>query len=346
MNSFYNFILKFLDIMIGDTKSKIGSALLLVGSTLQISFVMEPDKYTLIIGDGTDIFSMLLMLIGASLLIHRYFTIKDDSITLFYGATLKNMDNKSPKNVLPRREKYKTTVKDLNRINSYSKDEVIKDYKFNKTLLGERIENKESVKVYIAALGSFPYLFLLGALVRNAYSNVKFLDFNRYKDGGKWYILPPFKTTDNLVTHKLLYNQDNTTIDDEIDRLNNNDADVGIALGYTFPIKKEVIPIPLQNNTLYLTSSEETRHDILSNEEAQEVLLKDISYYLNSLSKPNRNIHLFVSAQSSMCMNMGKYYMDNAHWSIILYNYNNETTTHDWGIKFNKGVVEHSHSVF
>jgi len=32
--------------------------------------------------------------------------------------------------------------------------------------------------------------------------------------------------------------------------------------------------------------------------------------------------------------------MDNAHGSIILYNYNNETKTHDWSIKFNKGIVE------
>jgi len=340
MNKFYNFVLKVFDLIKGDTKAKIGSLLLLAGATLQINFVIEPDKYTFSISDSTDIISMLLTIIGASLLIHRYFTIKDDSITLFYGATLSNMNNKSPESTLPRREKYKTIVKNLKRINSYDKNEVLNDYQFNKILLGERVENKESVKVYIAALGSFPYLFLLGALVRNAYSNVKFLDYNRYEDGGKWYILPAFKTTDNQLTHKLLYSKDNTTIDDEINRLNKNDTDIGIALGYTFPIKKEVIPFPLKNNTLYLTSSEETRHDILSSEESQESLLKDISYYLNSLSKPNRNIHLFVSAQSSMCMNMGKHYMDNAHGGIILYNYNNEIKTHDWKITFHKGVVE------
>jgi len=340
MNNFYNFLLKLFDLIKGDSKAKIGSLLLLAGATLQINLVIEPDKYTFSISDGTDVFSILLTIIGASLLIHRYFTIKDDSITLFYGATLQNMDNKSPKNALPRREKYKTVVKDLHRINSYDKNEVLDDYKFNKTLIGERIENKESVKIYIAALGSFPYLFLLGTLARNAYSNVKFLDFNRYKNGGKWYILPPFKTTDNQLIHKLLYSQDNTTIENEINRLNKNDNDVGIALGYTFPIRKETIPTFLQNTTLYLTSSEETRHDILSSEESQESLLKDISYYLNRLSKPNRNIHLFVSAQSSMCMNMGKHYMDNAHGSIILYNYNNDIKTHDWSITFNKGVVK------
>ncbi len=339
MNNLYNFILKFLDIMIGDTKAKIGTALLLAGATIQVNFVIEPDKYTFSISDGTDIISMLLTIIGASLLIHRYITIKDDTITLFYGATLSNMNNKSPESSLPRREKYKTIVKNLKRINSYNKDEVLDDYKFNKTLIEERIENKESVKVYIAALGSFPYLFLLGALARNAYSNVKLFDFNRYRDGGKWYILPPYNTN-NQLTHKLLYNQNNTTIEDEINRLNKNDEDIGIALGYTFPIRKETIPTFLQNTTLYLTSSEETRHDILSSEESQESLLKDISYYINRLSKPNRNIHLFVSAQSSMCMNMGKHYMDNAHGSIILYNYNNDTKTHDWSIKFNKGVVE------
>jgi hypothetical protein len=340
VNNFYNFVLKILDIMIGDTKAKIGTALVFAGSALQINFLIESDKYTFSISDGTDIISILLTIIGASLLIHRYFTIKDDSITLFYGATLSNMNNKSPKNILPRREQYKTTVRDLHRINSYSKDEVLNNYQFNKTLLGERVENKESVKVYIAALGSFPYLFLLGALARNAYSNVKFLDFNRYKDGGKWYILPPFKTTDKQLTHKLQYNQNNATIEDEINRLNKNDSDVGIALGYTFQIKKEIIPSQLQNSTLYLTSSEDTRHDILSSEESQENLLKDISYYLNSLSKPKRTIHLFVSAQSSMCMNIGKHYMDNAHGRIILYNYNNETKTHDWKITFHKGVVE------
>lgn len=151
--------------------------------------------------------------------------------------------------------------------------------------------------------------------------------------------MPLFKTTNNQLTHKLLYKQYRTTIEDEINRLNESDADVSIALGYTFPIKKEVIPPSLKDNTLYLTSSENTRHDILSSEESQEALLKDISYYLNSLSKPNRNIHLFVSAQSSMCMNMGKHYMDNAHGSIILYNYNNGTKTHDWKITFHKGVV-------
>jgi hypothetical protein len=340
VNNFYNFVFKVFDLIKGDTKAKIGSLLLLAGATLQINFVIEPDKYTFSISDGTDIISMLLTIIGASLLIHRYFTIKDDSITLFYGATLSNMNNKSPESALPRREKYKTIVKNLKRINSYDKNEVLNDYQFNKTLLGERVENKESVKVYIAALGSFPYLFLLGALARNAYSNVKFLDFNRYKDGGEWYILPPFKTTDKQLAHKLQYNQNNTTIEDEINRLNKNDSDVGIALGYTFPVKKEAIPSSLQNSTLYLTSSEDTRHDILSSEEAQELLLKDISYYLNILSKPKRSIHLFVSAQASMCMNMGKHYMDNAHGNIILYNYNNETATHDWAIKFNKGVVE------
>lgn len=339
MNNTYNFILKLLDIMIGDTKAKIGSALLVAGSALQINFILAYNKYSFSITSGTDILSIVLTIIGASLLLHRYITIKDDTVVLFYGATLKNMDNKSPQKALPRREKYKTIVKDLKRINSYNKEEVIKDYEFNKILMGERVENKESIKAYLAALGSFPYLFLLGALTRNAYSNVKILDFNRYLDGGEWYVLPPFKTTKDEFGHKLLYSNNETTIDNEIDKLNKNNDDVGIALGYTFPIKKDVIPVELRDNTLYLTSSLDTRHDILSNEESQEILLKDISYYLRALSKTDRNIHLFVSAQSSMCMNMGKHYMDNAHGTIVLHNYNNGTKTHDWTIEFNKGRV-------
>jgi hypothetical protein len=130
----------------------------------------------------------------------------------------------------------------------------------------------------LSILGSFPYLFLLGALTRNAYSNVKVLDFDRYQDGGKWYVLPLFNTTKEILTHKLHYNFKDITIDDEINRLNVNNNDVGIVLGYTFPIDKSVIPEKIRDNTLYLTTSHPTRHDILSNEESQKTLLKDISY--------------------------------------------------------------------
>ena len=72
MNDFYNFLLKLLDVIKGDTKAKIGSVLLLAGATLQVNFVIEPNKYTFSIGDGTDIISVLLTIIGVSLHISLY----------------------------------------------------------------------------------------------------------------------------------------------------------------------------------------------------------------------------------------------------------------------------------
>ncbi|MBE0513908.1 SAVED domain-containing protein [Sulfurimonas sp.] len=245
---------------------------------------------------------------------------------------------KSPKDIVPRREKSKINPVDLKRIDSYDVNEVKKNYYFNRELIQERIENKESSRAYLAALGSFPYLFLLGTLVRNAYSNTKIMDFNRYKDGGKWYVLPPMSTNAEKIVHMLHYGAN--TIDAEIYRFNQNNEDIGIALSYTFLMEKTTIPIELRNNTLYLRLSVEPRHDNVASEEIQTELLKDISYYLRTLAKPGRNIHLFVAAQASMCLNLGVNYMDNAHGQLIVYNFDRDILQHNWAVKIKNEEIE------
>lgn len=343
MGDFYNFIIKVLDYFVGDTRAKIGTALLSAGGIVKfaLSFTVDPQSKEVLLAYGSelDLLGIALIVIGAGLLIYRFFTIQDEKIPLFYAASIDNMDAKSPISAVPKKDRSKILPIELKRIDSYDRDQVLADYQINRILIQERVYSKEVNKAYIACFGSFPYMFLVGSLMRNPYSNITMIDYDRFNNKNKWYTLPVFDNNKVPLEHKLAYNNDTLTIDDELKRLKSLDGDVGISLAYTFNIEKNTIPNHLKDKTLYLTTSVGPRHDILSNEKTQKEFLKDISYYTNELSNKNRIVHFFVSAQSSMCINLGMSYMDNAHGKICLHNYNNEKNSHDWYIEFYKGNI-------
>lgn len=337
MKTIMNFILKIFELLKGDPQTKIAKYLissaliLLVGiGTLKFTY----NEYSVEYSDDINIMGYLLLIIGLIMLIHRYLTMKNNPITLVYGQGIINMNIYNPIEAVPKYERFDCISLDIKEIDSYDKKEVIEDYKFNKRLLENRIQNKNSKKVYVGALGSFPYLFLLGALFRNAYSEVITLDFDRHKS--KWYKLPLFNEKEKSITHILLHKE--KSIYEKILELNNsNKNEVGIALSYTFEINKNAIPISIKNHTLFLKHSNGIGHDKLSNEESQKELLKELSFYIATLWNTHNKIHLFVSAQASMCINIGKIYMNNAHGTLILHNYDNNSKSYNWSIEFNQG---------
>lgn len=345
MKSVMNFILKILELFKSDPKTKIAKWIFFGGLGLRgigeiiYKYTDNTTSYVLTFSDKIDYCGYFLIFIGLVLLTIRFFTIKNNPPTLAYGVGMENMDIHSPLNVIPSYERYDCLELNIPKINSYDKTLVIENYKFNQILIKERVQNKKSQKVYIGALGSFPYLFLLGALFRNAYSHIQILDYNRHSSGGgKWYILPPFNENKEKLSHKLMY--ENKTIDEKISELIQNESDeVGIALSYTFTVNKNAIPETLENNILFLEHSYGIGHDKLSNEESQKILLNELSKYVSLFADNNKKIHLFVSAQSSFCINFGKSYMNNSHGSLLLHNYDSVTKKYNWYIEFNRGLV-------
>ena len=346
MQSTMNFILKLFELLKSDPKTVIAKYIFFGGIGLrgigQIVYEYSDKNisHVFTFSDGIDYTGYLLILIGVLLLIIRFFTIKNNPPSLVYGIGIENMDIHSPLNAIPSYERYDCLELNIPKIDSYDKNKLIETYKFTDILIKERVQNKKSQKVYIGALGSFPYLFLLGGLFRNAYSHIILLDYNRHADGGgKWYKLPSINESKEKLTHQLMYEV--KTIEEKIDELNkSNSNEVGIALSYTFPINKDAIPMHLKNNILYLQNSYGIGHDKLSNEESQRELLNELSVYLASLWYKHEKIHLFVSAQSSICINIGKSYMNNAHGVLVLHNYDNDTSKYNWSVEFHKGTIK------
>lgn len=339
MKMMMNFILKIFELLKSDPKLLIAKYLISTGIVLLAGigvFTYTYKEHSIEYANNGSVIGYLFLIAGFVLLLYRYFFIKNNPATLAYGMGMENMNIHIPIEAVPKYERFDCIEINLKKIDSYNKNCVIENYNFNKILISERIKNQKSKKIYVGALGSFPYLFLLGSLFRNAYSEVITLDFNKHKS--KWYKLPSFIEGQENITHKLMY--EDMTIDEKINRLNSLEAnEVGIVLNYTFKINKNAIPSRFQSHALFLEHSYGIGHDKLSNEEAQQELLNELSVYMAALWNGHNKIHLFVSAQASMCINTGKVYMNNAHGKLVLYNYDNDSKSYNWSIEFDRGNI-------
>lgn len=283
----------------------------------------EPNYFILVVG-------FIFLIIGSYMLIKQYLKVASEHIVLYYANVLEIGDSKAPTYAMLKNDKINAVEEYLDLINSYDKDSVIEDYKHNLKSFKNRAKHKDLEKIYLGALGSFPYLYLLGTLLRNGHIQSVVLDYNRNKD--KWYRIDET----GPEAHHLVV--DGSNIKDKISELRDSDSnDIGIALSYTFNIEKSSLPLGLQENTLLLKNSINNGHDKLMNLESQKTLLDELALIIDEFKSVGKNVHLFVSAQASFCVNMGKRYQDNTMHDVNLYNYYNGVR--DWYITYDKGVV-------
>lgn len=344
----YIFIIKILELFKKDVQVKIAISILtggigLLASPVVVSliqqFVISKNGWDISLQSTPFIQSFLgymLIIIGLLMCIYKFLNANKDYLAILYlGANIQNTSQDEPQKFLPSFEKAFCTSRPLEKIDTYNKSEVITDYEFNKKLFRTHIEHNEAKNIYMAAFGSFPYLFLLGSLLRNGYRKINIMDYNRGRS--EWYILGEIGNHVHSVLDNNKHPQGHT-IENIISQLQITEGnEVGIALSYTFEIQKNTIPIHLQNQTLYLKNSAGMGHDLLSNKLSQNDLLKELSQYIEKLSQ-NKKVCLFVSAQASFCLNMGRTYMDNAHGTVVLYNYS-RNDGHNWSIEFNNSII-------
>lgn len=331
-----NFILFVLQLFKMDVKVSIAKTILSSGVLLAVGgptyniFVEIDDIKANIQVDNTGyvllVLGIVLILISVVMLIRFYTSITEHSY-LYFSPSLKGMSTEIPIYAVDKKDKYTVRAQNIGQIDSYNKASVIEEYTYLKKSFEKRFDHFESTKVYMAVIGSFPYMYLLGTLLRNGHIKSIIMDYSNAKQ--EWFTLQNYGPE---AHHELL--NSNSSIDDEINRLANNSShDVGIALSYTYEIYSNAIPQTLQDNTLYLKNSLGIGHYLLNSEETQQSLINELLQLIQKLSKNNKKIHLFVSAQTSFCVNLGKRYQDNVTGNIILHNYDAHSKSYNWEIE-------------
>lgn len=326
------------DIKVSIARTLLSSGVLLAagGPTYNIFFRKDDIEVQLQVDNtGYILFGLgiILIIISMFMLINFYKSVSKNSY-LYFSPLLKGMDSEMPIYAVDKEDKYSVTTQNIGgNVDSYRREDVVDEYQYLKKSFEKRIDHSESKKVYMAVIGSFPYMYLLGTLLRNGHIQSLIMDYSNSKQ--EWYVLQPF----GPESHHVVTNTSNS-LDDEIDNLaHNSSSDIGIALSYTYEIFPNTIPQTLQNNTLYLKNSFGLGHYLLSSEETQQSLIDELLQFIQRLSQNGKTIHLFVSAQASFCVNLGRRYQDNVTGEIILHNYNSENKLYDWSIKFSRGNV-------
>jgi len=346
-----NFIIKIWEMLKADGQTKIGMFLIATGATMLASmnfvFTINKIKIDEVAIDSLDftisdssytLVSFVFLIIGLGMLTLKYYSYYKEYVILYYSKGIPNMSDDIPYEALPKSEKLNARGVILHKnIDSYNKNDVKNGYAYINQVFNNKTYHQNAKKVYISSFASFPYLFLLGSGLRNAHAKSEVLEYNRQENSGKWTRLKEF--SDKEITHSLI--GDNCTIDAKINDIKSKEIDdIGIALSYSFPIEKSILPKEFQDTTLILSHSLGTGIESLSCKPHQEKLCKELVNIIAKLSSDKkRNIHLFVSAQASMCINIGKIYMDNAHGTLFLYNFDNSNKTYNWSIKFHKGEL-------
>ncbi len=221
------------------------------------------------------------------------------------------------------------------KINTYYKEEVVENYLHDKKYeVKSRSKNKNVENTYIASLGGFPHLYLIGSNFGSAYtSNISIFDFDRDKQ--VWY-MPNQGGTE--IKYKV--NFEDISVDEKVIELKYNGNDeVGIAISNSFTIEKESIPKELLNDTLFLVLEDSLGINNVEGQITQKSLIDQLTNIMGELSNKKTKIHLFASARASFCIKLGTYYMPQTYPIIVLYNYNKETKKRDWSIELKNSRI-------
>lgn len=184
-------------------------------------------------------------------------------------------------------------------------------------------------KVFLGGRARVPFLVAYGSCFRNI--SAKIVYYDQLHLNGKWELLDD---EDQQVS--LTYN--------DIESIQpNSDGEVGLALGFTAPIETYQLPATIQSNTLFIAPSITPTRNLIKNQDNLERISAEIKTIIDRLSgkKNCRTIHLFLSTQVSMALEIGRNYQEGTHKNWVIHNFNANEGEYTWAIKFtSNGMIE------
>jgi hypothetical protein len=178
-------------------------------------------------------------------------------------------------------------------------------------------------KVYIGGLARVPFLVAYGSLLRTLTAEVVY--FDKFQRDGKWKKLQE-------ENKKITLNYD------ELISIPNINGDIGIAIGFTTPINRNQLPEVLKNNTTIISPSIKPDRNLIQNQENLESISSEIQNIIDKLSASDnvKIIHLFLSVQSSLAIQIGRRYQEGTHRKWVVHNFNPDSGNYNWAIVIDK----------
>lgn len=190
------------------------------------------------------------------------------------------------------------------------------------------ILHEKGQRVYIGGLARVPFLVSYGALLRN--NSAEIIYFDKFHNNGAYSLLSEENNKISLLESSLVKNV-------------NHLGDLGLAIGFTTPINYEQLPEELKESTTLLRPSVENDRNLIKNQDNLREISAQISKLIDKLSAiPScKRIHLFLSIQSSLALEIGRRYQEGTHKNWVIHNFDPTTNSYNWSVELSKnGLIE------
>jgi uncharacterized protein YacL (UPF0231 family) len=189
------------------------------------------------------------------------------------------------------------------------------------------ILNQNCQKIYLGGLARIPFLVAYGSCFRAVSAKVKY--FDRFHLDGKWRFL-----NDEEKSIRLMYNEPKTI-------RSNNKGQIGISISFTQEIQKEHLPSELRDNTLEIRTNLKNERNLITNQSELEKISSEIQNIIDKYSSlvDCNEIHLFIAAQSTVALEIGRRFQEGIHKKWIVHNFNPTEGIYDWALQINKDSI-------
>lgn len=250
---------------------------------------------------------------------------RDIALIRAYG--FENTDPQAAEKILSSREKVKVLHVDFKAFDSRDKNNNLVNSSFIRQTIKDRIHHTGATTAYVAALGSVPYLYMIGSFMADGHLALKLFDFDRNKKTFHPLDAPP-------TNAKIVKFYKGQVIHDSKCVPSHNGKVIGLAISFTMEILEKDLPTEFIGHTLHAQLNTGFRYDNLPEEEEQEKIVSDLSYIISELKKQADEVHLFVSAQASVVVRLGTLYQEGLHGVISIWHWNSIANQYEWSLRF------------
>lgn len=191
-------------------------------------------------------------------------------------------------------------------------------------ILNRFIVHDDCKRLYFGGLARIPLLVAYGYMLRNLRCSVIY--FDKFHRDGSWKLLDDEDMKIGLSLHQT----------EDINP--NQSGDVGLAIGFTTPISKDQLPENLREKTLILSSNQNTERNLVKNQENLNRISDEVCKVIDELSGKIgcKKIHLFLSVQSTLAIDIGRRYQEGIHKNWVIHNFSPETNSYTWSLELSK----------
>lgn len=234
---------------------------------------------------------------------------------------LPNMQLNFPDNILNTAEKFLAREPVMLSAKSENLDAQVDMYNAESkvNLISRFVTHEGCQKLYVGGLARIPFLIGYGAMLRNI-SGLSY--FDKLHSNGGWRLLD-----DEDVKIELVYRDEALSP--------NQKGEIGIALGMSTEVLFEQLPDALKNHTIFIDTTGGVERNKVLNQENLHRLSKTLAEKIDSLSSKSdvKSIHLFLSIQSTLAIEIGRRYQEGTHKDWVIYNYDAKQHCYPWSLR-------------